>query len=219
MLRAIISASIIANSVDNLVKKVADITNYELVTESSTRSSHGKSSTTSHTSLRRKPAPAEPAKEEIWLVQPCGWEPRVGKRADGLKELWGAPRISKHGEIEVPVKLVDDDIVVHEYELALTSTVKGNLEICRRMATAALIKGNSAYITTDIYRAGKLLSHHAWDEKWIELRDIINELITELNYIAEMSHDARKAARKQGRQQLCADYGTTEEELSKRAGF
>lgn len=118
------------------------------------------------------------------------------------------------------MRLMDGDLSVREYKLNLTATVKGNLKTCRRMATAALIEGRSVCLTSDIWRAARLLSHHAWEKEYQELREIINELITELNYIAEIAaaasqraNSARKESREQGHRQLCADYGTTEEEL------
>ena len=156
----------------------------ESTTES--RSSHGRTQATTTTRIRREAQTAETTKtttEDPWLVEADGWKPAESRRSDGCRELWGKPRVHHDGNISVPVKIVDGDITVNEYILALTITVRDQVEHCQKEAVLDIIRGRSPWIPLDIQRCRKLLSHHE-GKAWEQIRSHINGLYNELNEIA-----------------------------------
>ena len=159
---------------------------YEVVTTSTGKTSHGKTTATTITTVRRKKAetPEEPAKQEPWLVEAIGWQPADCRRSDGCKEMWGKPRISMNGDISVPVRVVDGDVTVNEYTMSLTITVRDQVKMCLRQARLDIIQGRNPWVPLDVQRARKLLAHHANERAWEDLRSKINGLYKELNDIA-----------------------------------
>lgn len=157
-----------------------------ITTETTSKSSHGRTTATTTTRIRREAQTAETTNDiaDPWLVEASGWQPADCRRSDGCKEMWGKPRISLDGNISVPVRIVDEDVTVNEYTLALSITVRNQAQFCARQARIDVIRGSKPWIPLDVQRARRLLAHHEGEQAWEELRGCINELYSELNEVA-----------------------------------
>lgn len=105
MMKSVITSAVISSAIDDMANKmthkIMDLVNdYEVVTETTARTSHGRTNSTTTTTIRQKPKPEKVGEE--WVIQPQGWEPHVDRRADGLKELWGYPESPNTGRSKSP---------------------------------------------------------------------------------------------------------------------